>query len=183
MIGCRWAPGWSCATLPSSRNGFHPPRGGSVMKRLAFATAAAALAATLPASAQTLKAIQERGSLSCGVSQGLHGFSIPDDKGKWTGFDVDLCRALAAAIFNDADKVKFVPLSANDRFAALTSGTIDVLSRDTTWTMSREISLGLAFAGITYYDGQGFLVPASLKVETALELGGKPVCTQTGTTT
>ena len=134
-------------------------------------------------SAQTLKKVQDRGSLMCGVSQGLPGFSSPDDKGNWTGFDVDLCRAIAAAIFNDASKVKYVPLSANDRFAALTSGTIDVLSRDTTWTMSREISLRLAFAGITYYDGQGFLVPAALNAETALELGGKSVCVQTGTTT
>ena len=122
-------------------------------------------------------------SLNCGVSHGIFGFSAADDKGVWSGFDVDFCRALAAAIFNDAGKVKFTPLSTNDRFEALKSGAIDVLSRNTTWTMSRETALGLKFAAVTYYDGQGFLVPASLKVETALELGGKTVCSQTGTTT
>jgi general L-amino acid transport system substrate-binding protein len=153
------------------------------MKHFAIATALAAALAGTTASAQTLKAVKERGSLLCGVSQGLYGFSIRDDKGNWSGFDVDLCRAIAAAIFNDPGKVKFVPLSATDRFAALKSGAIDVLSRNTTWTMSRETSLGLSFAGITYYDGQGFLVPGALNVESALELGGKSVCTQTGTTT
>jgi general L-amino acid transport system substrate-binding protein len=153
------------------------------MKHFAIAIALAAGIAGTTASAQTLKAVKERGSLLCGVSQGLYGFSIPDDKGNWSGFDVDLCRAIAAAIFNDPGKVKFVPLSATDRFAALKSGAIDVLSRNTTWTMSRETSLGLSFAGITYYDGQGFLVPGALNVESALELGGKSVCTQTGTTT
>jgi general L-amino acid transport system substrate-binding protein len=153
------------------------------MKHFAIATALAAALAGTTASAQTLTAVKERGSLLCGVSQGLYGFSIRDDKGNWSGFDVDLCRAIAAAIFNDPGKVKFVPLSATDRFAALKSGAIDVLSRNTTWTMSRETSLGLSFAGITYYDGQGFLVPGALNVESALELGGKSVCTQTGTTT
>jgi general L-amino acid transport system substrate-binding protein len=153
------------------------------MKHFAIATALAAALAGTTASAQTLKAVKERGSLLCGVSQGLYGFSIRDDKGNWSGFDVDLCRAIAAAIFNDPGKVKFVPLSTTDRFAALKSGAIDVLSRNTTWTMSRETSLGLSFAGITYYDGQGFLVPGALNVESALELGGKSVCTQTGTTT
>src|SRR5215475_9508538 len=152
------------------------------MKHFAIATAVVALL-TAPATAQTLKTVKERGTLSCGVSQGLYGFSIADEKGNWTGFDVDLCRAIAAAIFNDASKVKYVPLSANDRFGALTSGTIDVLSRNTTWTMSREMALGLSFASVTYYDGQGFLVPESLNVESALELGGKTVCVQTGTTT
>src|SRR5262249_18840600 len=152
------------------------------MKHFAIATAVVALL-TAPATAQTLKTVKERGTLSCGVSQGLYGFSIADDKGSWTGFDVDFCRALAAAIFNDPGKVKYVPLSANDRFGALTSGAIDVLSRNTTWTMSREMALGLSFAGVTYYDGQGFLIPASVNAESALELGGKSVCVQTGTTT
>ena len=152
------------------------------MKHFVLAAALAAFVAA-PASAQTLKTVKERGSLNCGVSQGLHGFSIADDKGTWTGFDVDFCRALAAAIFNDPGKVKFVPLSADERFTALTSGKIDVLSRNTTWTMAREISDGLSFAGVTYYDGQGFLAPAALQVESALELGGKSVCVQTGTTT
>ena len=121
--------------------------------------------------------------LSCGVSQGLPGFSSPDDKGNWTGLDVDVCRALAAAIFNDPTKVKFVPLSAKDRFTALQSGEIDVLSRNTTWTLSRDTSLGANFTGVTYYDGQGFLVKKSLKVNSALELNSASVCVQTGTTT
>ncbi|MBY0380716.1 MAG: amino acid ABC transporter substrate-binding protein [Xanthobacteraceae bacterium] len=133
--------------------------------------------------AQTLKAIQDRGVLSCGVSQGLPGFSAPDDTGKWSGLDVDVCRAIAAAIFNDPMKVKFVPLSAKDRFTALQSGEIDVLSRNTTWTLSRDASLGLNFTGVTYYDGQGFLVRKALKVNSALELNGASVCVQTGTTT
>jgi general L-amino acid transport system substrate-binding protein len=155
------------------------------MKRFALliAVAAVLVARTGVAPAQTLKAVQERGVVNCGVSHGIFGFSAADQNGAWSGFDVDFCRALAAAIFNDAGKVKFTPLSTNDRFDALKSGAIDVLSRNTTWTMSRETALGLKFAAVTYYDGQGFLVPASLKVETALELGGKTVCSQTGTTT
>jgi general L-amino acid transport system substrate-binding protein len=153
------------------------------MKRLAIPLALVAALASATATAQTLKAVKERGSLTCGVSQGLYGFSAPDDKGNWSGFDVDLCRAIAAAIFNDPGKVKYVPLSAGERFVALKSGAIDVLSRNTTWTMSRETSLGLSFVAVTYYDGQGFLVRASLNVESALELGDKTVCTQTGTTT
>ena len=133
--------------------------------------------------AQTLKAVKDRGELNCGVSEGLYGFSARDDKGAWSGFDVDLCRAIAAAIFNDAGKVKFTPLDASARFKALQSGTIDVLSRNSTWTMSRETDLGLSFAAINYYDGQGFLVPRSLKKDTALDLDGVRVCVQTGTTT
>ena len=134
-------------------------------------------------SAQTLKKVQDRGSLMCGVSQGLPGFSNPDDKGNWTGFDVDVCRAIAAAIFNDASKVKFLPLSAKDRFTALQSGEIDVLSRNSTWTSSRDASLGIIFTAVNYYDGQGFMVRKSLKVNSALELNGASMCTQTGTTT
>jgi general L-amino acid transport system substrate-binding protein len=135
------------------------------------------------ASAQTLKAVKDRGALNCGVSEGLYGFSARDDKGAWTGFDVDLCRAVAAAIFNDASKVKYTPLDASARFRALQSGNIDVLSRNSTWTMSRETDLGLIFAGVTYYDGQGFLVPRSLKKDSALDLDGTKVCVQIGTTT
>ncbi|NJL08258.1 MAG: amino acid ABC transporter substrate-binding protein [Methylacidiphilales bacterium] len=131
----------------------------------------------------TLKTIQARGHVECGVSQGLPGFSAPNDKGEWTGFDVDFCRALAAAIFDNPAKVKFVPLSAKDRFTALQSGDIDVLSRNSTWTLSRDTALGLDFPAITFYDGQGFLVRKSLKVSSALELSGASVCTQTGTTT
>ena len=149
----------------------------SLVVALACATALSAQTA----SAQTLKTVTDRGMLSCGVSQGLPGFSSPDDKGNWTGLDVDVCRALAAAIFNDPTKVKFVPLSAKDRFTALQSGEIDVLSRNTTWTLSRDTSLGANFTGVTYYDGQGFLVKKSLKVNSALELNSASVCVQTGT--
>jgi len=155
------------------------------MKRVSLVVTLA-LAAGLTAqaaSAQTLKTVKDRGQLSCGVSQGLPGFSTPDDKGNWTGLDVDICRAIAAAIFNDASKIKFVPLSAKDRFTALQSGEIDVLSRNTTWTLSRDTSLGANFTGVTYYDGQGFLVKKSLKVNSALELNSASVCVQTGTTT
>ena len=149
----------------------------SLVVALACATALSAQTA----SAQTLKTVTDRGMLSCGVSQGLPGFSSPDDKGNWTGLDVDVCRALAAAIFNDPTKVKFVPLSAKDRFTALQSGEIDVLSRNTTWTLSRDTSLGANFTGVTYYDGQGFMVKKSLKVNSALELNSASVCVQTGT--
>jgi general L-amino acid transport system substrate-binding protein len=135
------------------------------------------------AGAQTLAAVKERGTLNCGVSQGLLGFSNKDEKGEWTGFDVDFCRAVAAAIFGDPTKVAFVPLDATARFAALQSNKIDVLSRNSTWTMSRENSLGLMFAGVAYYDGQGFLVRRDTGIDTALQLGDKTVCTQTGTTT
>ena len=161
------------------------------MKRLlfGFAFAAAVIAHGAVASAQdkpkergTLQNVKDRGTLSCGVSQGLPGFSAPDDKGNWAGFDVDICRAIAAAIFNDPTKVKFVPLSAKDRFTALQSGEIDVLSRNSTWTLSRDTSLGLNYTGVTYYDGQGFLVRKSLKVNSALELNSASVCVQQGTT-
>lgn len=135
------------------------------------------------ATAQTLKTVQDRGQLICGVSEGLPGFSARDDKNQWSGFDVDLCRAIAAAIFNDASKVQFVGLPANDRFQALSSKRIDVLVRNSTWTMERDTGLGLIFAGVNYYDGQGFMVRKTLKVDTALELADKSVCTQSGTTT
>jgi general L-amino acid transport system substrate-binding protein len=158
---------------------------GCAMKRVSSTLALAAVIgiAAHAASAQTLKNVRERGTLICGVSQGLPGFSNPDDRGNWTGLDVDLCRGIAAAIFNDPNKVKYSPLAAKDRFTALQSGEIDVLSRNTTWTLSRDASLGLNFPAITYYDGQGFLVRKALKVNSALELNGASVCTQTGTTT
>ncbi|MGH6641090.1 MAG: amino acid ABC transporter substrate-binding protein [Bradyrhizobium sp.] len=136
-----------------------------------------------PADAQTLNAVKERGTLNCGVGQGLLGFSSMDDKNVWTGFDVDICRAVAAAIFGDPAKVTFTPLDAATRFTALQSSKIDMLSRNSTWTMSRESSLGLMFAGVAYYDGQGFLLRRDAKIDTALQLGSKTVCTQTGTTT
>ncbi|HJZ43200.1 MAG TPA: amino acid ABC transporter substrate-binding protein [Hyphomicrobiaceae bacterium] len=137
------------------------------------------------ASAQTkvLDTVKQRGSLSCGVNVGLAGFSQPDDKGNWTGLDVDYCKAIAAAIFGDEKKVKYVPTTAKERFTALQSGEIDVLVRNTTWTMSRDSSLGLSFAGVNYYDGQGFMVKKSLNVKSAKELNGATVCVQTGTTT
>jgi general L-amino acid transport system substrate-binding protein len=155
------------------------------MKRvsLVLTLAVAAGLSAHAASAQTLKTVKDRGMLSCGVSQGLPGFSSPDDKGNWTGLDVDVCRAISAAIFNDPTKIKFVPLSAKDRFTALQSGEIDVLSRNTTWTLSRDTSLGANFTGVIYYDGQGFLVKKALKVNSALELNSASVCVQTGTTT
>ena len=150
---------------------------------LLFTLVVAAAVSAQAGSAETLKMVKDRGILACGVSQGLPGFSAPDDKGNWTGLDVDVCRALAAVIFNDPSKVKFVPLSAKDRFTALQSGEIDVLSRNTTWTLSRDTTLGANFTGVTYYDGQGFLVKKALKVNSALELNGASVCVQTGTTT
>src|SRR5712675_1722366 len=133
------------------------------MKRvsLVFSLALAASLSAQTAHAETLKTIKDRGMLSCGVSQGLPGFSSPDDKGNWTGLDVDVCRAIAAAIFNDPAKVKFVPLSAKDRFTALQSSEIDVLSRNPPWTLPGDTSLGANFTGGTYYDGQGFLVKKS----------------------
>lgn len=131
---------------------------------------------------ETLDAVKEKGFVQCGVSQGLPGFSNPDDQGDWTGLDVDFCRAMAAAVFNDAEAVKFTPLSAKVRFTALTSGEIDVLARNTTWTMSRDSDFG-EFVGVNYYDGQGFMVPTKLEVSSALELSGAAVCTNTGTTT
>src|SRR5215470_5902586 len=155
--------------------------------RRPFVTMAEMLLAMLVAGspqghAQTLKAVKERGTLNCGVGQGLLGFSSQGDKNNWTGLDVDICRAIAAAIFGDPSKVTFTPLDASSRFAALQSGDIDVLSRNSTWTMSRETSLGLIFAGVAYYDGQGFLLRRDVGIDTALQLGGKTVCTQTGTT-
>jgi general L-amino acid transport system substrate-binding protein len=135
------------------------------------------------ASAQTLKAVKERGVLTCGVSQGVIGFSVQSTGGEWAGLDADFCRALAAAIFNDATRVKFVPLSADDRFRPLQSKEIDVLSRNSTWTMSRETGLGLAFAGVTFYDGQALMVRRTRNVITALELKDSQVCVQVGTTT
>jgi general L-amino acid transport system substrate-binding protein len=156
-------------------------------RRPVFLSLIALLALTFasghPARAQTLKAVMERGTLNCGVGQGLLGFSSMDDKNVWSGFDVDICRAVAAAIFGDPTKVAFTPLDAATRFSALQSGKVDLLSRNSTWTMSRESSLGLLFAGVAYYDGQGFLLRRDAKIDTALQLGGKTVCTQTGTTT
>lgn len=132
---------------------------------------------------KTLEEVMDKGFVQCGVSQGLPGFSNADDSGNWTGLDVDMCRAVAAAVFGDASKVKFSPLSAKQRFTALSSGEVDILSRNTTWTMTRDTQLGLNFAGVNYYDGQGMMVPTSLGATSALELDGANICTNTGTTT
>ena len=142
-----------------------------------------ALAGLSFASAGTLEDVKAKGFVQCGVNPSLIGFGVPDEKGVWSGLDVDFCRAVASAIFGDATKVKYTPLNAKERFTALQSGEIDLLSRNTTWTMSRDTSLGLMFVGVTYYDGQGFMVRKSLGVSSALELSGAKVCAQTGTTT
>ena len=146
--------------------------------------AATATLLCVPAHAgKTLDAIKSRGQLVCGVNEGLAGFSSADSQGKWSGLDVDVCKAIAAAILGDANKVKWVPLNAQQRFTALQSGEIDILSRNTTWTMTRDTSLGLSFTGVTYYDGQGFMVPAKLNLKSAKQLKGATVCVQSGTTT
>jgi len=135
------------------------------------------------AHADTLADVKAKGFLQCGANTGLLGFGSPDDKGEWKGFDVDFCRAIATAVFNDPTKVKFTPLTAKERFTALQSGEVDVLVRNTTWTLSRDSQMGLIFAGVNYYDGQGFMVRKSLGISSALELSGASVCVQTGTTT
>jgi general L-amino acid transport system substrate-binding protein len=140
--------------------------------------------AALPAQAgKTIDAIKARGQLVCGVNTGLAGFSAADSQGNWSGLDVDYCKAVAAALLGDAGKVKYVPLNAQQRFTALQSGEIDLLSRNTTWTLTRDASLGMHFVGTTYYDGQGFMVPAKGKIKSAKQLKGATVCVQSGTTT
>ncbi|CAK0759586.1 General L-amino acid-binding periplasmic protein AapJ [Azospirillaceae bacterium] len=151
--------------------------------------AAVAFVATIgfaapPANAgATLDAVKAKGFVQCGVNAGLAGFSAPDSAGHWTGLDVDVCRAVAAALFGDATKVKFTPLSAQQRLPALQSGEVDVLSRNTTWTLTRDTANGFHFAPTTFYDGQGFMVPKALNVKSAKDLSGSTVCVQTGTTT
>ena len=130
-----------------------------------------------------LDAVKARGQLVCGINTGVAGFAQQDDKGKWTGLDVDVCRAVSAAIFGDSEKVKYVPTTAQQRFTALQSGEVDVLSRNTTYTLTRDTALGLEFTGINYYDGQGFMVPKKLGVKSAKELNGATICVQPGTTT
>ncbi len=134
-------------------------------------------------SAATFDAIKARGTINCGVNTGLAGFAAPDSQGVWRGLDADLCRAVAAAMFGDATKVRFVPTTAQQRFTALQSGEVDMLSRNTTWTLSRDTSLGLDFVGVNFYDGQGFMVKRALGVNSAKELNGATVCVQPGTTT
>ena len=134
------------------------------------------------AAAPTLDSVQKHGHVKCGVNTGLPGFSNADKDGNWTGLDVDVCRAVAAAVLGDAGKVRFTPLTAKERFTALQSGEVDLLSRNTTWTLTRDSSLGINFAGVSYYDGQGFMVSKGLGVKSARELDGAAVCILAGTT-
>ena len=147
------------------------------------AVVATILGASSIAEAAVLDDVKQRGVLTCGVSQGVAGFSAASSSGQWSGLDVDLCRALASAIFDNADKVRFVPLATTSRFAAVQSGEVDLLARTITWTLSRDTSLGLAFSAVNYYDGQGFITRKSLNLKSAKELGGSSICAQTGSTT
>jgi general L-amino acid transport system substrate-binding protein len=135
------------------------------------------------AQAGLLDDVKAKGFIQCGVNTGLTGFSAPNDQGKWEGFDVDFCRAISAAVFGDPDKVKYTPLTSKERFTAVQSGEVDVLSRNTTWTFTRDVNLGLEFIGVNYYDGQGFMIRKNMGIKSAKELDGASVCIQTGTTT
>jgi general L-amino acid transport system substrate-binding protein len=156
-------------------------------KLIAAAVVLGATFAAVPHAAlaqqSTLDVVRSRGHVQCGVNTGLAGFSAPDAKGVWRGIDVDVCRAVSAAVFGDPNRVRYTPLTAVQRFTALQSGEVDILSRNTTWTLSRDTSLGLNFVGINYYDGQGFMVPKKLGIKSAKQLGGATVCVQPGTTT
>ncbi|MFN3723312.1 MAG: amino acid ABC transporter substrate-binding protein [Paracoccaceae bacterium] len=152
------------------------------MKKMLTATTAIVLAGTGLAAAGTIDDIKARGHIQCGVTQGVPGFSNPDDAGNWTGFDVDICRAVAAAVLSDADAVRYTPLSNTERFTALQSGEVDILSRTTTRTLNRDTALGLNFAPVVFYDGQGFMVRESSGIKSALELDGTTVCVSAGST-
>ena len=157
---------------------------GGLLIGLAVAVAVGAIAITYERyDTRTLKRTMRRGEVLCGVNRGLPGFSAPDDKGNWTGFDVDFCRAVAAAIFDDPARTRFVPLDANERFKELQNRKVDILSRNSTWSMSRETNYDLYFPAVAYYDGEGFMLPASRKVDSALDLGDSKVCVQSDTTT
>jgi general L-amino acid transport system substrate-binding protein len=148
-----------------------------------LATGLAAAFVTTSALAGTLDDVKARGHLICGVTTGLAGFAAPDDKGTWKGFDVDICRGVAAAVFGDSNKVKFIPTTGKSRFPALQSGEVDMLARNTTWTFDRDVKLGFEFTGVNFYDGQGFMVRKDLGVKSAFELDGASVCVTTGSTT
>ncbi len=151
------------------------------MKKITWALVATVVTLVISvgfAQASTKEEVQKRGVFQCGVSTGLPGFSIADEKGNWAGIDVDVCKAIAAATLGDATKIKYVPLNAKERFTALQSGEIDALVRGTTWTLTRDSSLGLNFTGVNYYDGQGFMVSKKLGVKSALDLNGAAVCIQ-----
>src|SRR3954452_25433270 len=150
---------------------------------IAFGLVAASFAVTGASAQATLQSVKQKGFLTCGSKTGLAGFCLPDAQGNWTGLDVDFCRAISAAIFDDPNKIRFIPLAAKDRFTALQSGEVDVLARNSTATMSRDTQLGLDFPAINYFDGQGFMVRKKLGVSSAKELNGASICTQQGTTT
>ena len=152
-------------------------------KSVFFAAMTASGLAAGAAAAGTLDDVKARGTLNCGVNTGLVGFAAPDANGEWQGFDVAVCRAVAAAVLGDPNDVEFVSLTGKTRFTALASGEIDMLSRNTTWTLTRDVDLKFEFTGINYYDGQGFMIPKNLGVGSAKELDGATVCIQTGTTT
>jgi general L-amino acid transport system substrate-binding protein len=152
------------------------------IKYVVPAALAIAAAASPAWAGKTLDAVKARGQLVCGVNTSGPGFSNADSQGKWTGLDVDFCKAVAAAVLNDASKVKFVPLNSQQRFTSLQAGEVDVLSRNSTWTLTRDASLGIVFTGINYYDGQGFMVPKKVKIESAKKMNGATVCVQAGTT-
>src|SRR6201998_13143 len=157
---------------------------GGLLIGLAVAVAVAAAAITYERyDTRTLKRTVRRGEVLCGVNTGLPGFSVPDDKGNWTGFDVDFCRAVAAAIFDDPNKAKFIPLDPNEGSRELQNRKVDILSRNSTWSMSRETSYDLYFPAVAYYDGEGFMIPRSRNIDSALALDGSKVCVQSGTTT
>jgi general L-amino acid transport system substrate-binding protein len=155
----------------------------TMLKQVTMAATGLVLGLSITAQAGTLEDVQKRGAVSCGVSTGLAGFSQKDEKGNWSGIDVDVCRAVAAAVLGDASKVQYKPLTAKERFTALQSGEVDMLSRNTTWTLTRDASLGLNFVGVNYYDGQGFMVSKNLGVSSVNDLDGATVCIQAGTTT
>jgi general L-amino acid transport system substrate-binding protein len=152
------------------------------MKHVSLLAAAALLGAGA-ATAQTMADVQNRGTLRCGVNTGLVGFAAPDETGAWEGFDVAICKAVAAAVLGDPEAVEYIPTTGVTRFEALSSGEVDLLARNTTWTFTRDVDLDFTFVGVNYYDGQGFMVPAALGVTSATELDGATVCIQTGTTT
>ena len=154
-----------------------------MMKKMAIAAALLAAFTGTAHAGKTLDMIKQRDALVCGVNPSLPGFSAADSQGNWAGLDVDVCKAIAATVLSDAKKVKWVPLNASQRFTALQSGEIDILSRNTTWTLTRDASLGLFFTGVTYYDGQGFMVPRKSKITSAKQLKGATICVQSGTTT
>ena len=155
----------------------------ATLAAFALTSAAAAQAQAPQVASPVFDAVRARGHVMCGVSPGVPGFSMPDAQGNWRGIDVDICRAIAAAMFGDATKVRYTPLTAQQRFTALQSGEVDILSRNTTWTFQRDVQLGIDFVAINFYDGQGFMVPRRLNVRSARELGGATVCVQPGTTT